>query len=121
MKSSGYSKAEVLFSAATQAANVLKLSDAEFSVVLGVDVESLADWRENMLGMSPDSAPYQNAVTFLRVAQSLSSIVGSDPKHLCGWFNAYNRDLEGVPAELVKSQEGLASVADYLDGHRDYI
>ena len=42
-------------------------------------------------------------------------MLGSESKHLIGWFHADNAILGDSPSNLVRSPGGISKVLDYLD------
>ena len=52
------------------------------------------------------------------VYRSLDAMVGGNPEALRAWLTHANDHLHGVPAELLRTPQGLVHVADYLDAMR---
>ena len=55
------------------------------------------------------------APLFMRAVISLERMVGGNEVAVRHWFNSYNLDVGGVPAEVIKTPEGLQAVVLYLD------
>jgi hypothetical protein len=55
---------------------------------------------------------------FLRVYRSLDALVGGDDDKAREWLHAQNDHLRGIPAERMRTVEGLVDVVQYLDAMR---
>jgi hypothetical protein len=64
------------------------------------------------------SAEASLALLFLRLFRSLDAIVGGNDVKAREWFTAPNRHVGGVPAERIRTTEGLVNVVQYLDAIR---
>jgi hypothetical protein len=108
--------AAVLTKATRRAAGCLGLTDAALADVLGVSpstVSRLGDARP----LDPASHQGECALLLLRVFRGLDALLG-DVESCRKWMAASNAHLRGVPAELVRSVEGLVHVTRYLDALR---
>lgn len=107
----------VLTKAALRAAGLLDLTDAQLARILGVSPASLSRLRQNRL-IDPRSKEGELAVLFVRLFRSLDGLMSGDQAAVRAWFHASNRHLGGVPAELVRTIQGLVNVLEYLDAMR---
>src|SRR5512133_1712978 len=109
-------QAAVLTKATRRAAEHLGLSDAALADVLGVSPSSVSR-RGDSRNIDPASREGECALLLLRIFRGLDSLLGDVGS--CGkWMGANNTHLRGVPAELVRSVEGLVNVVRYLDAMR---
>src|SRR5574337_1216664 len=109
--------AVVLAKANLRAAEFLGMSEAHLAMVIGVSPASLSRIRSLSRAIDPAGKEGELALTFLRMYRSLSALLG-DTASCQKWFNAENKHLRGVPAELVRSVGGLVHVTEYLDAMR---
>ena len=106
----------VLTKATRRAAAFLGLTDAALADVLGVSpstVSRLGDRRP----IDPDSREGECALLLIRVFRGLDALLG-DLESCRNWMRARNAHVGGVPAELVRTVEGLVRVTQYLDAMR---
>jgi len=102
----------VLARALLAAGKALGLTRKELGEVVGRDRTSLAR------GIAPQSKTGELALLFVRCYRSLHVLVGGDPADMRHWMRTGNHHTGGVPAEQVKTVQGLAEVAAYLDAMR---
>jgi hypothetical protein len=107
----------ILAKGTLRAAELLGMSDAHLAVVIGVSSASLSRVRSATRSIDPAGKEGELALTFLRMYRSLSALLG-DTASCRSWFHSENKHLKGVPAELVRSIEGLVHVTEYLDAMR---
>jgi len=107
----------VLAKAALRAAERLGLTQGALAEVIGVSPASISRLAQ---GQPVDlrGKGRECALFLVRVFRSLDALMGGDPAKVSAWFQAHNRHLHGIPAELVKSIGGLTRVAEYLDAMR---
>lgn len=115
---SGDAEAAVVAKALQRAADRLGLSQAALAEIIGVSPAKVTRLFAGDATLGVRRKEGQLALLLLRVFRSLDTVVGGNPEALRAWFHAENHHLQGVPAELVARPEGLARVADYLDGVR---
>lgn len=107
----------VLTKATLRAARYLDLTNRELAVILGASEASISRLsRERTLRLGSREA--ELAALLVRIVRSLDALVGGDEGKARAWFAARNRHLGGVPAERVRSVEGLVDVVHYLDAMR---
>jgi hypothetical protein len=109
--------AAVLTKATLRAARLLGLTDAALGEVLGVSGASVSRLGGGRRTIGPANKEGQLAILFLRMFRSLDALLG-DAASGRGWLHAENSHLGGVPADLIRSVEGLVHVAQYLDAMR---
>jgi hypothetical protein len=102
----------VLAKALLNAGKALGLSQAEVGEVVGRDRTSIAR------GLDPYGKSGELALLLIRCYRSLFVLVGGEPAAMRHWMHTENLDTGGVPAEQVKSVQGLARVVEYLDAMR---
>jgi hypothetical protein len=107
----------VLTRATLRAARLLGLTDAALGAVLGVSGASVSRLQAGRRAIAAKGKEGQLAVLFLRLFRSLDALLG-DAESCRKWLHAENSHLGGVPAELIRSVEGLVHVAQYLDALR---
>lgn len=110
------SSGAVLTKATRRAARLLGLTDAALAQVLGVSpstVSRLGDRRP----IDPASREGECALLLLRIFRGLDSLLG-DTESCRKWMTSKNTHLRGVPADLIRSVEGLVHVTRYLDALR---
>lgn len=108
----------VLAKAAVRAADQLGLRSADLAQVIGVSGATVSRYRAASTGIAPTSKPGELALLLIRVFRSLDPLVGSDDGKRRDWMRTHNRALNGVPATLVLTPDGLVRTLAYLDGMR---
>src|SRR5688572_20573775 len=109
--------ARVLTKAALSAARHLDMSNRELARVLGTSEASVSR-LQHARAIRPESREGELAALLVRLFRSLDALVGGDEAKARAWFTAENRHLGGVPAERIRTIEGLVDVVRYLDGMR---
>lgn len=108
----------VLTKALLRAAGLLGLAPAALARILGISEASVSRLANGTRSIAPDSKEGELALLLVRVYRSLDALVGGDDAQRRAWMHSANRALNGTPAELIRSAEGLVAVASYLDGMR---
>lgn len=103
--------------AALAAADRLGLSSRHLASVIGVS-EATVSRLQGGRGIDPRSKEGELALTFVRLFRSLDALVGGDDAKAKAWMHAMNHHLNGVPAERIRTVEGLIDVVQYLDAMR---
>lgn len=106
--------AVVLGKAVARARDSLGLPQETIAEMLGVDRSRL--YRNPAI--KPESKRGELAMLFVRAYRGLFALVGGHEETMRHWMRTRNRHLSGVPAELIRSAEGLVSVVQYLDAMR---
>ena len=107
----------VLGKALLRAAHFLGLRQSDVALVIGASpatVSRLARGRE----LDPASKEGELALLFVRAFRSLDALVGGDTSKARDWFHAHNEHVGGVPADRVRSVQGLVETVRYLDAAR---
>lgn len=110
----------VLAKAATRAAERLGLSQRDLARIVGLSEASASRMVRDpsRVPLEPTSKEGELALLFLRVFRSLDALVGGDGTAARAWLHAENLHLNGVPAERIRTVEGLVHVGEYLDALR---
>lgn len=93
------------------------LRHRQLAAVLGTSEASISRLQTSR-GLAPESKEGELALLFLRVYRSLDALVGGDDSKAREWLHAENDHLRGVPAERMRTVEGLVDVVQYLDAMR---
>lgn len=107
----------MLAKAVLSAAARLGLRNRHLAAVVGSSEASVSRLQHGR-GLDPDSKEGELALLFLRVFRSLDALVGGDDDKARAWLHAPNEHLGGVPAERIRTVEGLVDVVQYLDAMR---
>ena len=107
----------VLAKALLSAAERLGLRNRQLAAVIGTSEASVSRLQHGR-GLDPDTKEGELALLFLRVFRSLDALMGGDDAKSRAWMHAHNDHLAGIPAERIRSVEGLVDVVQYLDAMR---
>ena len=107
----------VLAKATLAAAERLGLRNRQLALVIGSSEASVSR-LQNGRDLHPDSKEGELALLFLRLYRSLDALVGGDDAKARAWLHTMNDHLAGVPAERMRTIEGLVDVVQYLDAMR---
>jgi hypothetical protein len=110
--------AAVLTKALLRASSLLGLSASTLARVLGVSEASISRLSSGARTLEPASKEGELALLLVRAYRSLDALVGTDAGQRIAWMTGFNRALNGKPAELIQSAEGLVVVVSYLDAMR---
>ena len=102
----------VLAKALLSATKALGLTQDQTGKIIGRDRSSIAR------GIDPTSKAGELALLVIRAYRGLFLLLGDQEADLKHWAKTYNTHLNGVPAELMESVDGLANVVMYLDAVR---
>jgi len=111
-------RARVLTGALLAAAGHLELSQRDLAQVLGASEASVSRMAQGTRRLAVPGKEAELAALLVRLYRSLDTLVGGNPGKALAWFRAQNHHLAGVPAERVRSIEGLVNVVHYLDAMR---
>ncbi len=109
--------AAVLTKAVIAAADRIGLRQRELASILGSSEASVSRLHQERR-LDPGSKEGELALLFLRAWRSLDTLVGGDDASARAWLHAENIHLGGVPAERIRTVEGLVDVVRYLDAVR---
>ena len=107
----------VLAKAVLAAADRLGLRNRSLAAVLGTSEASVSRLQHGR-GLDPESKEGELALLFLRLYRSLDALVGGDDAKARAWLGADNTYLGGIPAERIRTIEGLVDAVQYLDAMR---
>ena len=107
----------VLATAVLRAAERLGVRNRHLAAVLGSSEASVSRLQHGR-GLEPDSKEGELALLFLRLYRSLDALVGGDDEKARSWLHARNDHVLGIPAERIRTVEGLVDVVQYLDAMR---
>ena len=105
-------KPQVLSKALLNAGKELGISQTTLGKVIGKDRTSISR------GVEPTSKAGELALIFIRCYRSLYVLVGGKAADMKHWMHTENRHTGGIPAEQLKSIQGLTRVTEYLDALR---
>jgi hypothetical protein len=107
----------VVAKATMSAAGRLGLRHRHLAAVIGTSEASVSRLGSGR-GLAPASKEGELALLFLRLYRSLDALVGGDDGKARAWLHADNTHVGGVPAERIRTVEGLVDVVQYLDAMR---
>jgi hypothetical protein len=107
----------VLTKATLSAATRLGLRNKQLAEIIGTSEASVSRLRSGR-ELDPKAKDGELALLFLRLYRSLDALVGGDDGKAREWLHAANDHLGGVPAERIRTIEGLVDVVQYLDAMR---
>ena len=110
----------VLAKAVLAAATRLGLRNRHLATVIGTSEASVSRLQSER-GLDPDTKEGELALLFLRLYRSLDALVGGDDEKARSWLVAENDHVRGIPAERIRTVEGLVDVVQYLDAMRGHL
>jgi transcriptional regulator with XRE-family HTH domain len=108
----------VLAKASHRAAGLLGLTGAALARVIGVSEATVSRIGRGERGLAPQSKEGELALLLVRLYRSLDALVGNDEARRLAWMRSQNSALNGIPAELILSAQGLVATVAYLDAMR---
>lgn len=111
-------RASVLSSALLRAVDILGLKQASLASILGLSEATVSRLRNGSYQLIPESKAWELATLLVRLYRGLDAIMAGDETALRAWLHNANKDLHGVPAELINSVTGLSRTIAYVDAHR---
>ena len=108
----------ILSKAFLRAGDILGLTQKEMAHVIGKSEPTISRLANHSLTLEPQNKEGEIALVFLRLYRSLDALFGGQERDIRAWFSSANRDLSGVPKELIRSLQGLFHVVNYLDAQR---
>jgi hypothetical protein len=103
--------------AVLSAAHRLGLRNKDLAAVIGTS-EAFVSRLKSGRALDPARTEGQLALLFLRLYRSLDALVGGDDGKARAWLHAQNEHVRGIPAERIRTVEGLVDVVQYLDAMR---
>jgi len=113
----GPEPAPVLAKALLAAAGRIGIRNKHLAAIIGSSEASVSRLQHGR-GLDPDTKEGELALLFLRLYRSLDALVGGDDDKARAWLHSENAHLAGVPAERIRTVEGLVDVVQYLDAMR---
>lgn len=111
-------RAHVLGKATHRAAEALGLNGRELAQTVGFSEPTVSRILKGERGIDPTSKEGQLSLMLVRVFRSLDALVGGDATKRQTWMKSHHSALNGVPAALIVTAEGLGRTLAYLDGMR---
>lgn len=105
----------VLGTAVIRAAQLLALSHTDLGLVIGLSKSTIGRIAKKDRGIDPQSKPGQLSLLLVRLFRALEPLVGQDDDQRGAWFRSHNKALNGVPASLIQTPQGLVNTMDYLE------
>src|SRR6188768_407890 len=96
----------VLTKATINAASRLGLRNKQLAEIIGTSEASVSRLKSGR-ALDPKAKEGELALLFLRLYRSLDALVGGDDGKAREWPNAANDHVGGVPAERIRTVEGL--------------
>src|SRR3954467_7666951 len=109
--------APVLAKALLSAASRIGIRNRQLAAIIGSSEASISRLQHGR-GLDPDSKEGELALLFLRLYRSLDALVGGEDEKARQWLRAQNDHVSGIPAERIRTVEGLVDVVQYLDAMR---
>jgi uncharacterized protein (DUF2384 family) len=117
----GATAAATLSKAVVRAGNILQIRQMSVARILGVSAATMSRLHSGTYVLNPDrSKEWEFALLFVRLFRSIDAILGHG-EAARKWLSGHNLALNGRPADLIESTEGLVRVLHYLDAHRGRI
>ena len=103
----------VLAKALVNAGRDLGLTQAAIGSIIGRDRTALS-----RAAIDPSSKSGELALLLIRAYRALFVLVGGDVAQMRHWLHTHNHHLEGTPAQMLGTVQGLMRVVEYLDAIR---
>jgi hypothetical protein len=113
----GPEPAPVLAKALLAAAGRIGIRNRQLAAIIGSSEASVSRLQHGR-GLDPDTKEGELALLILRLYRSLDALVGGDDAKARDWLHSENAHLAGIPAERIRTVEGLVDVVQYLDAMR---
>lgn len=110
----------VLAKAAITAASRLGIRNRQLGEIIGSSEASVSRFKTGR-PLDPAGKEGELALLFLRLYRSLDALVGGDDAKARDWLHSQNDHIGGVPAERIRTVEGLVDVIQYLDAMRGHL
>jgi hypothetical protein len=110
----------VLAKAAIAAASRLGIRNRQLGEIIGSSEASVSRFKTGR-SLDPAGKEGELALLFLRLYRSLDALVGGDDAKARDWLHSQNDHIGGVPAERIRTVEGLVDVIQYLDAMRGHL
>lgn len=110
----------VLAKAAIAAASNLGLRNRQLGEIIGTSEASVSRFKTGR-PLDPGGKEGELALLFLRLYRSLDALVGGDDAKARQWLHSENQHVGGIPADRIRTVEGLVDVIQYLDAMRGHL
>lgn len=110
----------VLAKAAIAAASNLGLRNRQLGEIIGTSEASVSRFKTGR-PLDPAGKEGELALLFLRLYRSLDALVGGDDAKARQWLHSENQHVGGIPADRIRTVEGLVDVIQYLDAMRGHL
>ncbi|MEN8175314.1 MAG: MbcA/ParS/Xre antitoxin family protein [Pseudomonadota bacterium] len=102
----------VLAKGLLNAGKALGVPQTDLGKAIGKDRTSISR------GLDPASKAGELALLVIRAYRSLYALVGGDAENMRHWMHTENRHTGGIPADQIRTVQGLTTVVAYLDALR---
>ncbi|MGB6241845.1 MAG: MbcA/ParS/Xre antitoxin family protein [Castellaniella sp.] len=110
----------VLAKAVLRAGDQLGLRQAQLAAVLGMHRTAVSRMKTAQ-SLDPDSKQGEIALLLIRVARALFALTGGDAEWIRHFMQSPNTVTGGVPAEQIRTIQGLMTVLRFVDALRGKI
>ncbi|MGB6006863.1 MbcA/ParS/Xre antitoxin family protein [Castellaniella sp.] len=110
----------VLAKAVLRAGDQLGLRQAQLAAVLGMHRTAVSRMKTAQ-SLDPDSKQGEIALLLIRVARALFALAGGDAVWIRHFMQSPNTVTGGVPAEQIRTIQGLMTVLRFVDALRGKI
>jgi len=107
----------VLAKAVLNAAEQLGLKQGELAATLGIHRTAISRLKQNQ-SLDPKSKQGEIALLVIRIARALFALTGGDKEWIKHFMKTHNKITGDVPAEQIKSIQGLMTVVQFVDAIR---
>ena len=107
----------VVTKAVLAAADLLGIRNRQLGAILGSSEASVSRIQSGRK-IEVNSKEGELALLFLRMYRALDAIVEGDDEKARAWLHSNNDHLAGIPAERIRTVEGLVLAVHYLDAMR---
>ncbi|MBX9794932.1 MAG: DUF2384 domain-containing protein [Burkholderiaceae bacterium] len=97
---------------------LLGLTGATLAKVIGVSEATVSRVLRGDRPLAPDSKEGELSALVVRLYRSLDALVGNDEQRRLAWMRSHNEALNGTPASLILSVQGLVTTLAYVDSMR---
>lgn len=107
----------VLAKAVLKVATQLGLKQSDLAAVLGMHRTAISRLKQSP-SLDPSSKQGELALLLVRMARALFALTGGDTDWIQHFMHSHNTVTQGVPAEQIKSVQGLVTVLQFVDAVR---
>lgn len=106
----------VLAKAVLNASKQLGLKQADVAAIIGMHRTAVSKLKQSSL--DPASKEGELALLLIRVARAVYALAGGDEVWIRHFIHTPNNVTGGIPAEQMRSIQGLMTVLQFVDGLR---